>query len=398
VEVFAQDLHNAVETLGINGFNLVGHSMGGATVAQYALAHQDRLKSLTLLNSAPLKGRDLPKGWDEPIREQFRSGALPQGDMGFQAPHVTEEFKSYVLEDIGRNPVERALAGRPTMSRLRLRSRLDEIRVPTLVVGGDRDDTVDIDNILADYLALPREEAPEYLPFVWGVDRHRTLQRLVISRTLVHACRDRLDFWHNLQELSGTRNRYVEQAVSRVREETTAEAEARIARLRAEQEQALAAARAEAAATVMGRLTEVLMGMDFTGDAAQPRLAAAPTANRPEPGVGAAGGTEPVTEGEEEAEVEAGPASEEDEIGGFDEPWIDSPLCTSCNDCLAINPIMFVYNENNQAIIADAASGTYAQLVEAAEICPSKCIHPGTPLNPDEPGVAELLERAAAFD
>ncbi len=167
VEVFAQDLHNAVETLGINGFNLVGHSMGGATVAQYALAHQDRLKSLTLLNSAPLKGRDLPKGWDEPIREQFRSGALPQGDMGFQAPHVTEEFKSYVLEDIGRNPVERALAGRPTMSRLRLRSRLDEIRVPTLVVGGDRDDTVGIDNILADYLALP--EATRSLHIYHGI-------------------------------------------------------------------------------------------------------------------------------------------------------------------------------------------------------------------------------------
>ena len=157
VETFAQDLHNAVEALGLNGFNLVGHSMGGATVAQYALAHQGRLKSLVLLNSAPLKGRDLTPGWDEPIREQFRLGELPEGDMGFQAPHITEEFKSYVLEDIGRNPIERALAGRPSMSQLRLRERLNEIQVPTLVVGGDRDDTVGIDNIPADYLALLEE-------------------------------------------------------------------------------------------------------------------------------------------------------------------------------------------------------------------------------------------------
>ena len=43
------------------------------------------------------------------------------------------------------------------MSRLRLRERLSEITVPTLVVGGDRDDTVGVDNILADYLALPEE-------------------------------------------------------------------------------------------------------------------------------------------------------------------------------------------------------------------------------------------------
>ena len=131
--------------------------MGGATVAQYALAHQGRLKSLVMLNSAPLKGRELAAGWDEPIRHQFRSGAAPLGDMGFQAPHVTEEFKAFVLEDIGRNPIERALAGRPAMSRLDIRRRLSEITVPTMVVGGDLDDTVGVHNILADYLALPEE-------------------------------------------------------------------------------------------------------------------------------------------------------------------------------------------------------------------------------------------------
>ena len=155
VENFAKDLHNAIAALGLNGFNLVGHSMGGATVTQYALAHQDDIKSLVLLNSAPLKGRDLAPNWDEPIREQFRTGAPAQGDMGFQGSHITDEFKSFVLEDIGRNPIERALAGRPSMSRLRLRERLNEITVPTMVVGGDRDDTVGVDNILADYLALP---------------------------------------------------------------------------------------------------------------------------------------------------------------------------------------------------------------------------------------------------
>lgn len=157
VENFALDLNNAVEAWGLSGFNLVGHSMGGATVTQYALAHQDKLKSLVLLNSAPLKGRELAPGWDEPVREQFRKGALPGGDMGFQASHITEEFKAFVLKDIGRNPIERALAGRPSMSRLRLRERLNEIKVPTMVVGGDLDDTVGVDNMLADYLALPEE-------------------------------------------------------------------------------------------------------------------------------------------------------------------------------------------------------------------------------------------------
>lgn len=157
VESFAKDLHNAVEALGLDGFTLVGHSMGGATAAQYALAHQDRLKALVLLNSAPLNGRQLEGGWEEAIREQFRTGERPEGDMGFDGPHVTQKFKQAVLTDIARNPIERALAGRRSMSQLRLRNRLNELRVPTLVVGGDRDTTVGVDNILADYLALPEE-------------------------------------------------------------------------------------------------------------------------------------------------------------------------------------------------------------------------------------------------
>lgn len=157
VESFAGDLRNVVEALGLDGFTLVGHSMGGATAAQYALGAQERLKALVLLNPAPLDGRELDDGWDDAIREQFRTGALPQGDMALNGPEATPEFARAVMEDIARNPIERALGGRPSMSKLRLRKRLGEINVPTLVVGGDRDVTVGVDNILAEYLALPAE-------------------------------------------------------------------------------------------------------------------------------------------------------------------------------------------------------------------------------------------------
>ena len=44
VESFAVDLFNAVGQLGLRDFTLVGHSMGGATVSQFSLAHQDLLK------------------------------------------------------------------------------------------------------------------------------------------------------------------------------------------------------------------------------------------------------------------------------------------------------------------------------------------------------------------
>lgn len=157
VESFAKDLHNVAEALSPESFTLAGHSLGGATVAQYALDHPSRLKGLVLLNSVPLDGMPLAGGWDQAIREQFTTGTLPEGDMGFDASHLTDEFKQAVWGDIARNPVERSLGSRRSMSQIRLRERLKEISVPTLVIGSDRDDTVGVHNILADYLALPEQ-------------------------------------------------------------------------------------------------------------------------------------------------------------------------------------------------------------------------------------------------
>jgi hypothetical protein len=58
---------------------------------------------------------------------------------------------------------------------------------------------------------------------------------------------------------------------------------------------------------------------------------------------------------------------------------------------------MFVYDANKQAYIADLAAGTYRQLVEAAESCQVSIIHPGKPRDPNEAGLAELIERAQPF-
>jgi hypothetical protein len=80
-----------------------------------------------------------------------------------------------------------------------------------------------------------------------------------------------------------------------------------------------------------------------------------------------------------------------------DDPFIDTPRCSTCEECVRVNSRMFVYNENKQAYIADPGAGTYRELVEAAESCQVSIIHPGKPRNPQEPGLEELLERAAPF-
>lgn len=80
-----------------------------------------------------------------------------------------------------------------------------------------------------------------------------------------------------------------------------------------------------------------------------------------------------------------------------DEACIETPRCTTCNECTQLNNRMFAYDANKQAYIADINAGTYRELVEAAESCQVSIIHPGRPRNPDEPGIEELLERAKPF-
>ena len=52
VPVFAEDAFQLAAQLGWTRFTLVGHSLGGATAAQFALEHPDVLKGLVLLDPA----------------------------------------------------------------------------------------------------------------------------------------------------------------------------------------------------------------------------------------------------------------------------------------------------------------------------------------------------------
>jgi len=237
---------------------------------------------------------------------------------------------------------------------------------------------------VAEYLLLDEEEASKYVPFIWAINGSSELRQLAVDRTLIHACRDRLNFWHSLQEMAGVRSRYLELGIAAAREEISTKAETETQQLLQAHAEEIEQARAEVAGEVMGRLTDVLMGMDFSAGAARmPAATPAPAA----------------AEGQEqEAVAEIEPVAEEEPEEMTEDPWIDSPLCTTCNDCLAINPQMFVYDDSNQAYITDPSLGTYAQLVEAAEICPSDCIHPGKPINASEPGLDELIERASVYN
>ncbi len=195
---------------------------------------------------------------------------------------------------------------------------------------------------VSDALVAEQQEQPESLPGILMVDGQNRLQKVLVDERLLREARRCRESWHSLQELGGIHNSHAERLL----------AEDRRAREAATQQQS---------------------------EGAPP----APEAQSAAPATEAASADSPSAE----PEAELSP----------DDAYIETPRCTTCNECTQINDRMFAYNENQQAYIADPDAGTYAQMVEAAESCQVSIIHPGKPRNPDEPGLDELLKRAESF-
>ena len=220
---------------------------------------------------------------------------------------------------------------------------------------------------LGGYLAEYRDRPPLGIPFLWVLSPDGERQRAICTRELAALCRDRLRSWKAARALA-----------------SPPAAQAPAAAPDAGQ------ARAEGARQALLRLVASLTGQEAAAAAAAiPASAPAPAAAATAPAPATAPSAGPSAPAPSAAAL---PPAEEAVA-----PYIESYLCTSCNDCRKINPRLFAYDANQQAYIADPTAGTFAELVRAAEGCPAKCIHPGTPLPGDKTVTPDLLARAAKY-
>ena len=245
---------------------------------------------------------------------------------------------------------------------------------------------------LQEYLARDSSEVEDRIPYIRTVDADGCIQRVTMTRHVVGMVRECAAFWRNLQELGGVNNSYtlyqVEQEKARLEQEKEQEVEAVTEKYQVQLEQHIGTLTEEIVGRIAGQLLQT--GTMPVSPMTQPLPAAAPAPEE----------TPAAAEPPETAEAPPpAPAEEEEEeeASALDDPYIDTPLCTSCEDCIKVNNQIFAYDGNKQAYIKDAAAGPYKDLVRAAEKCPVKIIHPGKPKNPDEPGLEDLLKRAAPF-
>jgi pimeloyl-ACP methyl ester carboxylesterase len=128
-----------LDALGLEHVHLAGHSLGGWLAAEIAVAHPDRLWTLTLIDAA---GLWLP---DCPMPDLFALSAAETARLGNYDPTVAQAAiaAGAAPEALAAQVRARAafarIAWNPYLHNPRLAGRLRRARMPALVVWGEED-------------------------------------------------------------------------------------------------------------------------------------------------------------------------------------------------------------------------------------------------------------------
>ncbi len=150
-----KDLEGLLDQLGIQRAVLTGCSMGGTTVLDFALEHPERAAALVLVSAVP--GGFEMRG-EPPADLLAMFAAMQQGDLAqvselqlrlwvdgpFRQPEQVDPAVRQRAAEMNRIPVEHGTFGLDTQPVDPLDppavTRLNQIRVPTLIVAGALDD------------------------------------------------------------------------------------------------------------------------------------------------------------------------------------------------------------------------------------------------------------------
>ncbi len=195
---------------------------------------------------------------------------------------------------------------------------------------------------LHEFLEMDADDREGRFPYIWGVDAKNRLMRVLVAEELVRSCEERLRLLAPAQGPGGHGPPVRRGAV-----------------------------RNQAKAEMAQKLTASLLAMATGGECRRPgrrrerrpqrrRSGAMAATAPPPPATGSRSGSRPPS----------------------------APPATSAP---TINPKIFAYNDQKQAIVVDPKGGPYKDIVKAAEKCTAGCIHPGHALEPggEGPGQAD---------
>jgi pyruvate-ferredoxin/flavodoxin oxidoreductase len=202
---------------------------------------------------------------------------------------------------------------------------------------------------LVEFLELEEDSRDGKIPYIWAVDRKQHLSRVLVAKRIVEGCEERRDFWIMLRDLAGIKPD--EEPKENVEEKIRTE--------------------------VVGKITQGLVQLALADGSGEMNIdlsdIMAPAAESP-------------------SEIP------QDQDGDYMAPWIETDECTSCDECIKLNPKIFEYNQDKKAFIKDPHGGPYEDLVKAAEKCTARVIHPGLPADRSAKDIDKWIKRGEKFN
>lgn len=159
IATYAEQVIRFLDALGIEKIMLVGHSMGGMVSLKTALTYPERIDRVVTVG-APIVGSSLAPllkltAFAPIARAMHLTPAITKRLFRHFLSEAAEQDMLEILEDSVKPTAESIRASVRSMMRTDLRPLLPDLRVPTLVIHGTRDDIVMPSQISVIRQALP---------------------------------------------------------------------------------------------------------------------------------------------------------------------------------------------------------------------------------------------------
>ena len=145
VEHQARDIAAVMEELGLTGVHLVGHSLGAAIALTYATQQAHRLRSLTLVSTPSPAGTPTPPQGYQLLAQMRDDHALLTQALASVMPARAPDalFQRLVDDAAGQAPVAFTATAEALEGWRLAREQRGRLRLPVLLMWGDRDQIVE---------------------------------------------------------------------------------------------------------------------------------------------------------------------------------------------------------------------------------------------------------------
>ncbi|HYR65338.1 MAG TPA: alpha/beta fold hydrolase [Reyranella sp.] len=190
MDALAADVKGALDVLGLDKVHYIGLSIGGMIGQGFALAHPDRLLSLTLCDTQPSTPPGGAAAWDERKAIVRKAGSLAALADGTMERWFTDEFKKVnpvrwreIRDTISGTTPAGFLGCAAAIQNFDYEGKLPTIKLPTLVICGDEDPGTppDRNKLIASKIAGGRYEGIAKARHLPNVERPDQFNRVMMA-------------------------------------------------------------------------------------------------------------------------------------------------------------------------------------------------------------------------